>query len=182
MIYFMLALVSQLSFTPVTPCRVVDTRVPSAVNMVVPGNGFIAFMVSGNGNRVGFKDRGFDVPIPFSFVDQGGEIDGCDIPRTASAVTMTVTAIPISGDAGYLIVWKHAVDYYLSFGGAPVLVPAPHAATVTWNAGEAVSTTHVISSVCVESTAPFADCNEDIVAEAHGSAAHVIIDVYGYFR
>jgi hypothetical protein len=68
-----------LSFVPLTPCRVVDTR-----------NTTGAF---GGPELPGLSMREFDLPN-----------SGCNIPATAVAYVLNVTAIP-SGSLGYLSIW-----------------------------------------------------------------------------
>ena len=77
---------SDLVYTPVTPCRTVDTRLTAAG-------------VIGAGTT-----RTFDVDGS-NFTAQGGSATGCGIPYgVATAVTMTVIAVSPSAN-GYLNAW-----------------------------------------------------------------------------
>jgi hypothetical protein len=70
---------SPLTFVPVTPCRVADTRGP--------------FGQFGGPAMIGGFTR--DFPIPLS---------GCGIPTTAAAYSLNFTVVP-HGSLGYLTVW-----------------------------------------------------------------------------
>lgn len=171
-----------LTFHPVEQCRVIDTRVTTPVNMELPERGFMPFLVSGDGTRVGFKNRGLGPQIEFSFADQGGEADGCGVPRDAEAVVANFTVLPRPGrGSGHLRAWRHEVVGHVPFGGAPILRDPPRATVVNWAADQPVSNSVAVVRLCVEATAPFNDCNEDVVLEAWGGPAHVIVDVQGYF-
>ena len=69
-------------FVPVTPCRLVDTRPPN-----------------GSGPIQGGTFRTFPIP-------QEG---GCNIPSTASAYSLNVSALPITR-LGYLTMWPAGID------------------------------------------------------------------------
>jgi alpha-tubulin suppressor-like RCC1 family protein len=73
------------SFTPVSPCRIVDTRRGGGR---VPGNANRTFRVTGNGD----------------FAAQGGYPGGCGIPDSAAAVEATVSVVSPLG-SGYLRTW-----------------------------------------------------------------------------
>jgi uncharacterized repeat protein (TIGR03803 family) len=72
--------VSGLRFVPVSPCRVMDTRLPTGPL----GGPFLA----GGSTR--------SVPLPTST---------CGIPATAAAYSLNVTVVPRSGTLGYLTIW-----------------------------------------------------------------------------
>jgi hypothetical protein len=76
---------SDLVYTPLTPCRIVDTRLvggPIATNMM---RSFVAYTAT-------------------DFTAQGGDATNCNIPMNASAITVKVTAShPIHN--GYLTVF-----------------------------------------------------------------------------
>lgn len=92
--------VNDVKFVPVTPCRLVDTR--------VPGQRF-----SPNQVRI-FDVRGDGA----SFAAQGGKAGGCGIPGSVTAVEVTVSAVGASGN-GFLRVYPDAVPTasFLSFNG-----------------------------------------------------------------
>ena len=60
---------ADLVYTPVAPCRIIDTREPGAGG-AIPGNGTRDFMVTG---ATGFES-------------QGGHTGGCGIPEDATSV------------------------------------------------------------------------------------------------
>jgi hypothetical protein len=75
-------------YTPVTPCRIVDTRIAVA------------------GALAGGAARGFDLDGA-SFQDQGGSPTGCGIPPgIAKAVAMTIVAVQPAQD-GFLTAWAN---------------------------------------------------------------------------
>jgi hypothetical protein len=75
-----------LVYTPVTPCRIVDTR------------------LADEGPLAGGSSRTFDVDGS-NLAEQGGSLTGCGIPlAVAQAVTMTIVAVQPAG-GGYLTAW-----------------------------------------------------------------------------
>ncbi len=93
--------VNDVKFVPVTPCRLVDTRVPT------PSQRF------NNGGIRSFKVRGTGA----AFAAQGGKAGGCGIPGAVTAVEVTVTAVDASAK-GFLRVYPDAepVASFISFG------------------------------------------------------------------
>jgi hypothetical protein len=71
------------TYTPIAPCRVVDTRL---------GGGLLA----------GNSARSFAVRGTVGFPAQGGHSGGCGVPATATAVTVNVTTTGTTA-AGYLL-------------------------------------------------------------------------------
>lgn len=71
---------SGLQFVPVTPCRVTDTRGPQG-----PFGG--PYLSSGTSR---------DFPVPQS---------ACSIPSTATAYSLNVTVVPLTGSLNYLTIW-----------------------------------------------------------------------------
>ena len=75
-----------LVYTPVTPCRIVDTR------------------IAAEGPLAAGAARTFDVDSS-NLVEQGGSATGCGIPlAVAQAVTMTIVAVQPAG-RGHLAAW-----------------------------------------------------------------------------
>lgn len=70
------------SYTPVTPCRIVDTR---PVGPILKG-----------------KVRSFHVRGTTGFPAQGGHSGGCNIPDDAVAVSLTITSLHASATGGVL--------------------------------------------------------------------------------
>lgn len=93
--------VNDVKFVPLTPCRLVDTRVPT------PSQRFT------NGGVRSFKVRGTGA----AFAAQGGKADGCGVPGAVTAVEVTVTAVDASAN-GFLRVYPDTqpVASFLSFG------------------------------------------------------------------
>lgn len=73
------------TYVPLTPCRIVDTRVAG-------------------GKISAHQTRSFAVSGDTGFPAQGGHSSGCGIPTTATAVSISIIAVsPTSG--GYLTAW-----------------------------------------------------------------------------
>ena len=78
-----------LIYTPVAPCRIIDTREPGAGGPI-PGNGTRDFVVVG---ATGFES-------------QGGHAGGCGIPEDATSVMINFIAVgPVA--AGHLRAWPY---------------------------------------------------------------------------
>ena len=75
----------QSTFTSITPCRIVDTR--------LAGGAFAAGTI-----------RSYYVAGSQHFVDQGGKSGGCGIPGIATSIAATITAVS-PGAPGYLRAW-----------------------------------------------------------------------------
>jgi hypothetical protein len=76
----------QSTYTAITPCRIVDTRIASARNLQ-PG-----------------ARRDFAVSGTTLFVPQGGTSGGCGVPAAAVAVTASMSVTDVVG-GGYLKAW-----------------------------------------------------------------------------
>ena len=77
-------------YTPIAPCRIVDTR---------SGTGT-------NGTPIGNQTRTYHVAGTVGFAPQGGKSGGCGIPSGATAVAATFTAVnPAHG--GFLRAWPN---------------------------------------------------------------------------
>lgn len=79
---------SALSYYPLTPCRVVDTRL-SSTGTPIPRHGVLPFFLIGNGG----------------FSDQGGD-DACNIPLGAKAVVANITSAGQQG-GGFFQVYPY---------------------------------------------------------------------------
>ncbi|MCA0394535.1 MAG: hypothetical protein LCH70_10550 [Proteobacteria bacterium] len=64
---------SDLVYTPLTPCRIVDTRIVGGPILANSSRGFVAFTST-------------------DFTAQGGDASNCGIPENASALTVKITA------------------------------------------------------------------------------------------
>lgn len=145
---------SDLVYTPVTPCRVFDTRVSGgALDPEVPRS----FLVAGT-------ER---------FEGQGGNAGGCGVPLgPATAVVLNLVAVAPSGN-GNLRAWA-----------ANDPAPAPPLATVLNFAkvpGLYALANGLDLPIC-DPAAVDASCSSDLLLKASGSSTHVVGDVLGYFR
>jgi len=75
---------ADLIYTPIAPCRIIDTREPGAGGPI-PGNGTRDFVVVGT---TGFES-------------QGGHSGGCGIPEDATSVMINFIAVA-SATSGHL--------------------------------------------------------------------------------
>jgi hypothetical protein len=145
---------NQLVFTPLAPCRVVDTR---------PGP-------AGNGIRTGplpaNATRDFDLANEITLNAQGGGPFPCPGLPVISPFGWAVNITVVSGlysTAGGLKAW--------GFNSTE-----PNASVINWQAGQAGAIANgVILMGCFS-------CADDITIRAFGDATHVIIDVMGYFQ
>jgi hypothetical protein len=82
---------NDLVFTPVAPCRIVDTRVAGGP-------------LAANGTRsfVGWTAT--------NFTAQGGSATNCGIPENASAISANVVAVNTVQPVGYLVAWPANTD------------------------------------------------------------------------
>jgi hypothetical protein len=80
------AAAADLLYTPVTPCRIIDTRL-SAAGMLVSG-----------------VDRGFKVRDAAGFAAQGGSPSDCGIPLAATVVEMNLVAVAPAGPGDLRVV------------------------------------------------------------------------------
>jgi len=125
-------------YTPIAPCRVVDTRRKGGA--LVTG-ATRAFYVDGAGS---------------TFADQGGHADGCGIPSSASAIQATVTAVSATGNgslkaypAGATAPTATFMNYTKTFnvsnGGSITLCGSKCAADI--NITNSGYTTHIVIDV-----------------------------------
>lgn len=147
-----------LVYTPVTPCRIVDTR-----NAVA-------------GALAGGVTRLFDVDSS-NLTTQGGSSTGCGIPLgVAQAVTMTIVAVPPAGP-GHLTAWgltAQPLSSVLNYAGNDVIADTAIIPVVPGGGDDfalvSVATTHVVVDVLgyfAASSATRLDCatvQSDVVA------------------
>lgn len=109
------SITNDLVFTPVTPCRIFDTRVAGGIVTAGATRSFLAVAISPSAN----------------FSSQGGSNTNCNVAAVgASAVVLNVTAVTPS-NVGFTTVWK--------YGEA-----RPLAAGITYNAGQLISNSVVV--------------------------------------
>lgn len=143
--------ISELTFVPLPPCRIIDTRLSGAGKMS-PG-----------------EVRHFQVAGVTEFGPQGGKIGGCGIPPggaepMAAAVAVNIFAVNPEG-SGYLRAWPYGQDL-------------PIAAAITYdNLGPFFSLSNgIIVPIAGTNTVP-----ADLSVRAEVNNTHFAADVTGYF-
>ncbi|HEX6738646.1 MAG TPA: hypothetical protein VF310_10255 [Vicinamibacteria bacterium] len=145
---------AQLVYTPVTPCRIADTRV--AGGMLAPG---VArdLRVTGTGSLAG----------------QGGSSSGCNVPfGPATAAVINFVAVNPSG-GGNLRAWAYATP--------PPDPPAASILNYTTVPGAVLNLANgIVVPLCDSdvTTCP----NLDLRVRADAAATHLVADVVGYFE
>jgi len=142
-----------LTFTGVTPCRILDTRLSVGGSLSVGARQ--AFKVAGNNPNLS---------------SQGGSPGGCGVPSGATAVALNFGATQSAGP-GNLRAYPWAasattpVASVLNFGNlaAAGLVTVPNGAIV---------------SICDPAGGP---CASDLYLEVLVNSSHLVADVTGYF-
>ena len=140
-------------YTPIAPCRIVDTRLAAPPSPLSPG-----------------VTRAFHVVAGMNLVPQGGSAGGCGIlgyggsptrshPRVR-AVMMNFIAVGPAG-AGNLRAWASG--------------PPPNASVLNYDAGTTVANGVVVP--LGQDATPGAD----LLVRADVAATHLVIDVLGYF-
>jgi len=143
---------ADLVYTPVTPCRVFDTR--SSVAGILVGGTQRNFIVAGAGG----------------FPGQGGNSGGCGIPYgPATAVIINFVAVTPTG-VGNLRGWAVADPQ----------PAAPLAAVINYSADMYALANGVAVPIC--DPAATSCTAGDLRLQADDSSAHVVGDVVGYFR
>jgi hypothetical protein len=145
---------SQLAYTPITPCRIIDTR---RAGGTLPVSAARDFRVTGSGHQM-----------------QGGEWPGCGVPfgpSTAAVIAFTVVN-PVG--PGYLRIWEYRYPF----------VAPPSVSLLSYNSMSPslpISNT-IVTAICDLTTAGEHGCPHDFRVQAEGSGAHLIADVVGYFE
>lgn len=108
------SLSTDLVFTPVTPCRIMDTR--------------------GTGPRTGILAAGstrtfFGLSSATNYTGQGGNSPSCSVPLTSNVAAIVVNFTTVSPDAG---------GYITAFPGDVADIDKPVAATVNFIAGSVI--------------------------------------------
>jgi hypothetical protein len=142
---------ADLVYTPVTPCRVFDTRHSAAG--ILAANTQQNFVVTGTGSLAG----------------QGGSATGCLIPSgPATAVMINFAAVTPAG-AGNLRAWAVADPQ----------PAAPQAAVMNFWAGLSALANGIAVPICNPATTSCTA--GDLRLQADVSDVHVVGDVVGYF-
>jgi hypothetical protein len=129
---------SPTTYTAVAPCRLFDTRVH---NSPIPAGSTRTLVVGGTAD----------------FPAQGGSSGGCGIPTTATAVTVSLSAV-IPAGPGYLRAW-------------PAGTTPPTATVLNYTKGFNITTG---ATIPVSSTG--------MTVEAFASKTGLVIDVTGYYQ
>jgi hypothetical protein len=142
---------ADLVYTPVTPCRVFDTR------------------SSTEGILVGGTQRNFDIAGISNFTGQGGTSGGCGIPLgPATAVIINLTAVTPT-DGGNLRAWAVANPQ----------PDAPFAAVMNYSKDMFAIANGVAVPICDPAATSCAP--GDLRLQADYGSVHVVGDVVGYF-
>jgi hypothetical protein len=141
-----------LGYFPVTPCRLVDTRlIPNP-----PGDPLLP------GKPRDFRIKATDLS------DQGGNPDGCEVPGTATSAMVNFVAVKPTG-LGYLKVWSY-----------PSLEP-PNPSSVL-NYGDVIGLNAIANGIAIPiCDANVETCYYDFTVRAANSSAHLVVDILGYF-
>jgi len=150
---FLGASAADLVYTPVTPCRIIDTRVMGAGGPIVP-----------------MVPRDFLVSGTVNFPAQGGTAGGCAVPEGATGAMLNLVAVNPSG-AGDLRAWAFGqpvpgasiINYAAGAGlniangvAVPLCDPATSGCTFDVSVQADVSGTQLVVDVLgfMQSTAP----------------------------
>ncbi|MHB8773032.1 MAG: hypothetical protein ACYC7J_18720 [Syntrophales bacterium] len=146
---------SNLVYTPVTPCRVFDTRYSPAG--ILAGETQRKFFVAGDGTT--------------RFTNQGGSSRGCGIPYgPATAVIINLVAVAPSG-AGNLRAWAASDN---------LRTVVPLSAAMNYGTAMYALANGLTIPICNPAVATCA--SGDLNLQADISNVHVVGDVVGYFR
>lgn len=147
---------SDLVYTPVTPCRVFDSRVSEGGPGPIPANTQRNVLVAGTLN----------------FPAQGGFLGGCGVPVGATSAIINFVTVTPAGP-GNIRAWA------VTPGG--MQLPAPLAAVI--NYGVVTGLAAIANGVAVPLCNPAAGaCSSDLRLQADNSATDLLGDVVGYFR
>jgi hypothetical protein len=145
---------AQLVYTPVTPCRIIDTRQAGAGGPLQPA--FVRnFRVTGTG-----------------LGSQGGAAAGCNVPPgPATAAVINFVAVNPFGP-GNLRAW--------AYSSPPVGPPGSSIINYTPVSGAALNLANgIVVPICdLDQTS----CSQDLRVQADVSATHLVADVVGYFE
>ncbi len=142
---------NDLTYTPVTPCRIYDSRPSSGVQ----------------GAGTGPLHPGTPVALDVA----GGAASSCGIPFPfAKAAVLNFTVVTPAG-AGDLRAWP-----WDSSNPAP-----PNAAVINYaNVPGLAIANGLVVPICNGSTSTGGDCTHDLLVRADVSGTHLVIDVLGY--
>lgn len=141
-----------LGYVPITPCRLVDTRLIGGS----PGTPLQPAL-----------PQDFRVTAS-NLSNQGGNAAGCGVPGTATSAMLNFVAVTPTGP-GNLGVWAYPS-------------PAPVTATSILNYGAVSGLHALANGIAIPTCdANTATCYYDFTIVARGSSTHLVVDVVGYF-
>jgi hypothetical protein len=150
---------AELVYTPVTPCRIIDTR--SAGGSLPPWNG---------GDPTAFI-RDFRV-VGTGLQGQGGNPSGCGVIAAATAAVINFVAVDAAG-LGDFRVWSYST---------PVVGP-PAASVVNYALpGSGLNVANAVTVPICNRFLPGNPCDFDIRVMAEGSSVHLVADVVGFYN
>lgn len=143
-----------LVFTPVTPCRIIDTRLSAGG-------------ILNAGAAQAFKAAGVSTDLS----GQGGSATGCGIPTGATALSVNFGATQSAGPGN--------LRAYAWASPAPT---APNAAVLNFGNLAPSGLVTIAGGALVPICNPAATtCTFDVYLQVFNSATHVVADVTGYF-
>jgi hypothetical protein len=159
---------SQQVFTPLTPCRVIDTRIP------VP----IPFAAG--------EQRNYDLIGPTDYSSIGGNPAGCGIPGVFNFIGLSSWNIPRALVLNIVAVGANGPGDFRAF---PPDEPVPLASVINYANLSSVGlnvANGVVLKTCSLQCNEFFTCGEpcplgDLAFLADVSGTHLVVDVVGYF-
>lgn len=144
---------ADLVFTPLTPCRIIDTRLSGGI---MPASTTRDFFVAG----------------ATGFTGQGGNASGCNVPDgPATAVMINFVAVTATG-SGHL----------QATAWVGPSTPMPNASILNYG-NLAPNQNAIANGIALPICNPAAiTCDFDLRVQANGNSTHVVADVMGYFR
>jgi hypothetical protein len=144
----------QLVYTPVAPCRIVDTRL--AGGPLTPGS------------PRQFRLTGLDLSA------QGGNVAGCNVPFARATVAFVNFVAVNPAGAGNLRAWAYST---------PPL-PAPNSSVLNYAlvAGAGLNIANAIALPICDPSVSGQACPLDFRVQADGSATQMVADVVGFFE
>ena len=145
---------SQLVYTPVAPCRIVDTR--AAGGPLTPGA------------PRQFRLTGLDLSA------QGGNAAGCGVPKGRATVAFVNFVAVNPAGAGNLRAWAYSAP--------PAPVPNSSVLNYALIAGAGLNIANAIALPICDPSEPEQACPVDFLVQADGSATQLVADVVGFFE
>jgi hypothetical protein len=147
-------------FTPVAPCRLIDTRVAGGV--------FTTGTV-----------RSYDLIGPTSYASIGGNASGCAIPGDTTPVTATTT-----GNLVRALVLSFAAVSPTASGHVsawPSNQAPPVASVLNFTTGVFAIANGIAVATCTEAVSMGSPCLNDLSVGVVGGPVHIVVDVLGYY-